>query len=185
MANLLPVLPRFKFYGLVVGINLNDYNAAMKGRDDLRKLLGTPYTPCFHWSISEILRDRPGQRIAFFHEINNFKGEALEAFAAIQKDQKAEHRTSLTFGSKTDYAPLQAADVIAFEGNKRLRGPLERPMRRAWVALDNADGEARCRIKYFNKENLPWMVARLDEVKTYNERVSAALSVSSSVEALK
>jgi hypothetical protein len=29
--------------------------------------------------------------------------------------------TSLTFGSKAAYTPLQAADVLAYEGNKRLR----------------------------------------------------------------
>jgi hypothetical protein len=62
VANLLPVLPRFKLRGLVVGINLNDYNAAMKGRDDLRKLLGTPYTACFHWTVAEILREAPSNR---------------------------------------------------------------------------------------------------------------------------
>ena len=71
------MLPRYKLRGLVVGINLNDYNAAMKGRDDLRQLLGTPYTACFHWTVSEILLQHPNnQRIAFFHETNDFKGEA-------------------------------------------------------------------------------------------------------------
>ena len=85
VAKLLPVLPRHKLTGLVVGINLNDYNAAMKGRDDLRQLLGTPYTACFHWTVSEILLAHPGnRRIAFFHETNNFKGEALKAFSDIQ-----------------------------------------------------------------------------------------------------
>ena len=61
VANLLPVLPRFKLKGLVVGINLNDYNAALKGRDDLRKLLGTPYTACFHWTVAEIFEGRARQ----------------------------------------------------------------------------------------------------------------------------
>jgi hypothetical protein len=163
------VLPRFKLRGQVVGINLNDCDAAMRGREDLRRLLGTPYTACFHWSVTEILLDEAkNQRIAFFHEINNFKGEALESFAAIQKDHKAEHRISLTFGSKLEFAPLQAADVLAFEGNKRLRGPLGRTPRRAWIALDNANGDARCSIKYFNRENLDWMVRRLEDIRAYN-----------------
>jgi hypothetical protein len=169
VARLLPVLPRYRLRGQVVGINLNDYEDAMRGRDDLRRLLGTPYTACFHWSVAEILLSEPkNRRIAFFHETNNFRGEALESFASIQRDHKATHRTSLTFGTKQQFTPLQAADVLAFEGNKRLRGPLERTPRRAWIALDNANGEARCSIKYFNRENLEWMVERLENIRAYN-----------------
>jgi len=169
VANLLPVLPRFKLRGLVVGINLDDYNAAMKGRDDLRKLLGSPYTACFHWTVAEILSEAPSnRRIAFFHETNSYRGEALEAFAALQKSHKARDRTSLTFGSKAEYVPLQAADIIAFEGNKRLRGPLGRKPRKAWTALDNANGEARVRIKYLNRENIDWVIQRLEDVRAYN-----------------
>jgi hypothetical protein len=119
VARLLPVLPRYRLRGQVVGINLNDYEDAMRGRDDLRRLLGTPYTACFHWSVAEILLSEPkNRRIAFFHETNNFRGEALELFASIQRDHNATHRTSLAFGTKQQFTPLQAADVLAFEARR-------------------------------------------------------------------
>ena len=62
----------------------------------------------------------------------------------------------------------RVADVVAFEGNKRLRGPLDRKPRRAWVALDNANGEARVRIKYLNRENIDWVMQRLEDVRAHN-----------------
>jgi len=42
---------------------------------------------------------------------------------------------SLTFAQKTEAVPLQAADILAYEGNKRLRRP-EGKERRAWRAIN-------------------------------------------------
>jgi hypothetical protein len=161
VARLLPVIPRFRLTGLVLGINLNDYHAAFSGRDDVRKLLGTPYMSCFHWAVSDILERHPNnRRIAFVHENNDYQGEASTTFKHLQSLYKAEHRTTLTFGSKQQYTPLQAADIIAFEGNKRLRGPLGRPPRRSWIAIDPPSGPVRATIRYYNKDNMPELVAR-------------------------
>jgi hypothetical protein len=34
--------------------------------------------------------------------------------------------------------------------------------------LDNANGEARVRIKYVNRENMDWVIQRLEDVRAYN-----------------
>ena len=36
------------------------------------------------------------------------------------------------------------------------------------MALDNANGEARVRIKYLNRENMDWVLQRLEDVRAYN-----------------
>jgi len=41
---------------------------------------------------------------------------------------------TMAFGTKADYPPLQAADVLAYEGGKFLKNPVT--LRRAWTALD-------------------------------------------------
>ena len=146
---------------------MNDYNTALKGHDELRALLGTPYEACFQWAVSEILESYPeNQRIAFVHEGNDYERDASAAFKYVQADLSAANRTSLAFASKEAYPPLQAAGIIAFEGNKRLRGPLERQARRAWMALDPPNGERRARIKYLNRENLPEVIETLRKIKS-------------------
>jgi hypothetical protein len=175
---LLPVITSHRLQGIAIGINLRDFEAATLGREKLRALIGNPYAACFHWVVSEILNGYPkNQRIAFVHEKNQFQGQALEAFDAVQKSFGAERRTSLTFGSKYEFTPLQAADIIAFESNKRLRADLSKRPRRPLQALDPPGGPPLI-IKYFNKENLPFMVDTLQRVQDHNEQVSAALSAS-------
>jgi hypothetical protein len=54
--------------------------------------------------------------------------------------------------------PLQAADVLAYEGNKRLRD-VDRPTRRAWTAINpNSD---RIRVRYYGKHNMNRLVLLL------------------------
>jgi hypothetical protein len=61
-------------------------------------------------------------RLAFFHEVNAYQGSAKNSFEFIKLNPKNTSQVmSLTFGGKDDYVPLQAADILAYEGNKRLR----------------------------------------------------------------
>lgn len=98
VARLLPVIPRQKLAGVVVGIRLNDFNEAMKPHPDLKKLFGTPYTACFHWVVQRIMelmeKTNNNERIAFFHECNDYEGEAKAAFDYIKLNRKTHHYVS-------------------------------------------------------------------------------------------
>ncbi len=156
VANLLPVIGRANLIGTVAGIVMDDYREVQKQFPEIVEKLGNPYTACFQWVVQNMLESmvRVGQkkRVAFFHENNDYKEDALQCFAFLKKHRDPNNQLiSLTFGGKEDYTPLQAADVLAYEGNKRLRN-FERPDRRAWTAI-NPKGNRR-RTMYFNKKNL-------------------------------
>jgi len=68
----------------------------------------------------------------------------------------------LKFGTKQDYVPLQAADVLAYEGNRRLRDP-SRPERRAFQALSPEN--ERLHVQYYGKKTMPWLIERLQKIK--------------------
>jgi hypothetical protein len=68
----------------------------------------------------------------------------------------------LQFAEKTDYVPLQAADILAYEGNKRLRDP-SRPERRAWTALD--PDKTRIFAAYYGRDNMAGLIDRLEKIR--------------------
>jgi hypothetical protein len=43
----LPVIAEADFPGIVIGIHLDEYRKALAGRDDLKVLVGAPYSACF------------------------------------------------------------------------------------------------------------------------------------------
>jgi len=97
--------------GFVVGINMKDFDSIMAKHADLRTLFGNPYNSCFQWVVQSILEDEESgeDKIAFFHEENDFSSEAHAIFKWFKKYTTASDRLlSLTFGSKKDYVPLQA-----------------------------------------------------------------------------
>jgi hypothetical protein len=167
VAQLLPVMPAHELAGIVIGINLDDLTAALSGRPELIEMFGTPYTACFQWAISivmEITTERGnGERMAFVHEVNNYKGEALRAFEYV-KEFLNPRRIPMTmaFGNKEDYPPLQAADVLAYEGGKFLRNPLGTP-RRAWTALD--PDKTRMIMRRYAKGNMHELISRLTHLR--------------------
>jgi hypothetical protein len=75
---------------------------------------------------------------------------------------------SLTFGSKSDYVPLQAADIIAYDGNKRLRNP-NATERKAWTALD--PDKTRISLKHYGSNNMGLLISSL---RSFRERLLAA-----------
>jgi hypothetical protein len=74
---------------------------------------------------------------------------------------------SLSFGTKAENSPLQAADVLAYEGSKFLRDPA-RPPRRSWLALEPDKTIISHR---FGNENMAELIA---ELKSFWEQVPAS-----------
>ena len=75
------------------------------------------------------------QRIAFFHEQNDYEMEAVKAFEWVKQHRSEKRRPiSLKFGGKHDYVPLQAADILAYEANHVIRDPAAK-RRKSWTAL--------------------------------------------------
>jgi hypothetical protein len=160
VAKLLPVLGDTNMLlPYAAGIVLKDFDALIDKDDPAREYLGTPYGACFHWLVQTILEDLQEasdhkQRLVFFHETNDFKNDALQTFAIV-KESNPLRSLSLTFGTKEQFVPLQAADILAYEANKRLRKPKSEPNRRAFAALKI---EGRGRLRYYDKENLPELI---------------------------
>jgi hypothetical protein len=164
-AKLLPIIANDELAGMVIGINLDQFRDAVVGQPRLSVLLGNPYTSCFHWLVTTIIQIsneyNSKEKIAFIHETNSYKGDALSAFSWIKENKNLDGRLiSLTFGSKDDYPPLQAADILAYEGNKRFRDPSRAP-RRAWNALNP---ESQILEAHFGAHNIGRLIADLSVI---------------------
>ncbi len=163
---LLDVMNESDIPGVVIGLHMDEFNKAMVGRDDLRAIFGTPYTAVFHWVTQVIINiaelHASTERIEFVHETNDFRQEARESVEWIKKNGNPSGRTmGLSFFDKRDYVPLQAADFLAYEGNKRMRDP-SRPPRRPWLRL-NPDN--RILAAHFGRENMPELIDRLEKIR--------------------
>lgn len=163
VANLLPIIPAHELAGIVIGIRLDDFREAFEGRPELVEMFGTPYTACFQWAISiimEIASERgTGERIAFVHEVNDYKGEALKAFDYVKKYLNPRNiPITMGFGSKADYPPLQSADVLAYEGGKFLKNPTG-TLRRAFTALD--PDKSWIIARRYGKDNMDKLISLL------------------------
>lgn len=94
----------------------------------------------------------------FFHERNDYKEVAHSAFEWIKKRRVFyKEPMTLTFGSKEDFVPLQAADVLAYESNKRIRD-FARPERRAWKVLASTQ---RVRTLRYDKSNIKHLIGAI------------------------
>jgi hypothetical protein len=159
---LLQVMRDHELAGIVIGINLHDLSTAMKEHPGLLEMFGEPYTACFQWAISIIVdyatKHGKGERMAFVHEVNDFKGEAMKAFEFVKKFRNPRAiPMTMAFGTKADYPPLQAADVLVYEGGKFLKNPTG--TRQAWPALD--PHRKRIRAMRYAKDNMPELIQLL------------------------
>jgi hypothetical protein len=167
VAQLLPAIPAHPLAGVVIGVHLPALEAAFRDHPELVEMFGTPYTCCFQWAVSiiaEIATEHGhGQRMAFIHEVNNYKGECLKAFEYI-KDYLNPRKIPMTigFGTKEEYPPLQAADVLAYEGGKFLKNPTGKP-RRAWTALDPT--KERIIARRYGPDNISKLIEILTEFR--------------------
>jgi hypothetical protein len=162
-AKLLPVIPKHKIMGAAVGMQMDAFRREMASHPDLRDLFGTPYTACFQWAVHTVLDMAsvldPDMRVAFVHEVNDYKGEAIEAFEFIM-ERYGRRAASLAFADKGEYVPLQAADVLAYETNHMLRDPA-RKLRPTWQALDPDDEVPLVWVRHYGEENMGDFVRRL------------------------
>lgn len=172
MAELLPIIPKHTGFGIAAAMNLRDYEKALQGKSHLKDYLGQPYGACLQWVIGTMQRnmDSAGGRVpvALVHEVNDFRQEALETFRDLQMDGGGSHLVSLVFGTKRQYPPLQAADVLAYEAFRRIRDP-HKAERASLAALNITN---RLNLQYFNSENMPWLVSKLE--KRHQMELSAA-----------
>jgi hypothetical protein len=146
---------------------MQEFEKAIAARNDLRAIFGTPYAACFQWVVQIIMNFALGvlntERIAFVHELNDYRQEALESFAWIKRHgNPLGNIIGLQFADKKDYVPLQAADILAYEGNKRLRDP-GRPERRAWTAL--GPDKTRIFAAYYGRDNMEGLISRLEMIR--------------------
>ena len=163
---LLLIMNETPLLGVVIGIQMNAFRAAMDGRDDLNALFGNPYVACFQWLVSIILhfqgRTGNNDRIGFIHECNDYQHEALNAFNWVAARGNPQGSiVGIQFGTKESHTPLQAADILAFEGNKRVRDP-GRPERRPWTALSRDDGIFAA---HYGADNMGELIQRLEMVR--------------------
>lgn len=167
VVRMLAVIRETTIAGIAVGINMNDFREAVLEHPDLPRIIGEPYGACFHWTLGSLLEQLDGMgvhdRLAIYHEANDYQGDARTTFDFFRRANAGRRRLSLTFGSKAEFVPLQAADILAYECNKRLRD-LSRPTRRALDAI-NPDG-SRLILRYYNGENiLSEMVPQLEHAR--------------------
>lgn len=157
-AKLLPIIGEAEIVGFASGIRLSDYREIKDEYPELAEVVGDrPEAACFQWVLDNILtKDNalkpPGQpqTIAVVHEVNDYQGVAQAAFDYLA-ERDPDRKMTLTFGTKAAYPPLQAADVLAYETNRRLRD-LNAPDRKSWKAI-NPTGVAR-EVKYYDKPAL-------------------------------
>lgn len=180
----LPIIPKHTASAVAVAIHLGDYAEAVKDKPDVREAIGEPYGACLQWVLTTLLRAKAEygnrEQIAFFHERNDFHADAMRAFDYVVERWNIGARCSLTFGSKERYVPLQAADIYAYEANKRLRNPTA-PNRRALDAL--VPDKSRARLRYLNRENLPEMIARIEAGLKMSPSALAAWAWEAGIEA--
>jgi len=140
VAKLLPVIAKHQLKGNVVGFQNEALDRMRLIFPKMDRVLESTYEVCFLMALTLFLDQmkRLGihDRIAVVHEDNDFKSEALAAFDWLKRhSEHKDRKMSLTFASKGEAVPLQAADILAYEGNKRIRNP-DKKERRAWRALN-------------------------------------------------
>jgi Protein of unknown function (DUF3800) len=168
VAQLLPVIPRHNIMGVAVGIQMDAFRREMASRSDLQDLFGTPYTACFQWAVQSVMAKAsmldPEMRVSFVHEGNDYKDEAFEAFDFV-RERYGNRAFSLAFAGKTEYVPLQAADILAYEANHMLRDPV-RKLRPTWQCLDPDDEVPLVWVRHYGEANMGDFVRRLEALNT-------------------
>jgi hypothetical protein len=176
VAGLLAVLPKYELYGIAMGIKLRDLAEAVEAEPDLAgtpevtTFFEAPYGMSLQWVLLDIIErtEAAGIRkepLAIFHEQNDFQADALKAFEFVKR-RRRHHVGPMTiaFVEKKDHVPLQAADVLAYEANKRLRDP-SKPQRRSIAALGD-----KISVEGFAKPNMPRLIARLRQFTDVRRR---------------
>jgi Protein of unknown function (DUF3800) len=179
VARLLLVLTSQVLLGLGVGFHMKALKEALSDRPDLDNVLGSPYAACFLITLPLIIQHMESlggnARVAFFHEQNDYHGLALQSFRWVPANRDSHTAPmSLRFGSKADFVPLQVADVLAYETNKRFRDRSRKP-RRSWVAMGGGSGgiqPARVITRSYEASNMHTLISVLSEWRDVMEQSS-------------
>lgn len=168
VANLLPVIPAHELAGVLIGIDMNVFRQEVAKHPELTRMFGEPYTACFQWAVSIVMeiasQHGKGERMLFIHEKNSYEADARRAFAFVNENLNPRGiNMTIAFGAKQDHPPLQAADVLAYEGAKFLRDPTNPTPRRAWVALD--PDKSRLIIRRYGPDNVGVLIKTLDDYR--------------------
>ena len=156
---LLPVIPKHRINGRVGGLHIQSYETRIAFRPEVRAAFGDPYIAALKWAtwdICETAKAQGHRRVAFIHEDNDFSERVFRAFDKA-KISFPDMQITFAFGAKRDYVPLQCADVLAFEGNRRLRN------RKVWrKPLDVIDPDNN-RIGYidWDEDNMDEFISRM------------------------
>jgi hypothetical protein len=122
---LLPLFPKYRLYGRFGGVHLDAFNQAMNREAPIYKeTFGEPYFATIHWALRRLCEAAMagnGRRVAIVHEITDRPGDVMDAFLYVRK-RFPMLDMSISFGSKQEFVPLQAADILAYEGFKFLKG---------------------------------------------------------------
>lgn len=163
VAKLLAIIPDERRMGVAAGIVLRDYDEALRGKEHLKALLGTPYEACFHWCLGIFLAEHrkygSTEPIAVIHEENQFETEARRAYNYLRETYQPSPLISLTFGSKREFVPLQSADILAYDVGKFLLKQDGKPRRSFEVLTQEGRGP---RIRFYDKENMPALVSQME-----------------------
>ena len=150
--DLLPIINKHEICGKIAGLDKKELSELLQSRPDVAGWAGDMYFVCFQWAIEGVWRtlEQAGHRnIAFIHETNDYRTIAAEVFGYSRK-RFSNSSATLTFGCKKEYVPLQAADILAYNGNRQLRdfgAELNKPLR----AVDPT-GQRFAFIKYDRSE---------------------------------
>lgn len=168
VAQLLPLIPTLDGAGLAIGMVVRDLQGELEKRPHLQRYWdGDNYGACLQWWIHSIveLMTKRGVRepLAIVHEQNQFAAQALRAFTYVKENHDPNDLLlSFSFGSKAEFVPLQAADILAYDVGKRLTNIAGKP-RKSFEALTPEGFEPW--IRFYDKENLGYFLSALEMAK--------------------
>jgi hypothetical protein len=163
---LLKVLAEPRIFHEVVGVKNDDLRLLIAKHPEINEVVKSSYDLCLYHALKQVIAKfsihRPYDRLAFTHEVNSEKQTTLECFAYLSKYSRYKHlNMTLDFATKAEAVPLQAADIMAYEGNKRLRNEGQKE-RRAWRAIN--PGRNKVGLHYLDMPELEKLVLYLDAI---------------------
>jgi hypothetical protein len=138
------ILNRAKF-GVVAAVNLRDYKDLTRGmsKDRAHPYIQDPYFFCLFAAVQAVLRIVPiaipqfplDEKVPFiFDENDQFRGRALRYWpyfrSAFRSHSIYKRLGNLVFAEDAFFPPVQAADILVYEGAKRMLHQLTEPDRK-------------------------------------------------------
>jgi hypothetical protein len=170
------MLARTKF-GVVVAVDLQAYKELTRGKskDKAHPYIQSPYYFCLFLAVQTILKvtrihipEYPdSQRIPFvFDQNDQFSGRALKFWPAFQyafrNHPDYKRIGNLVFADDQLFPPLQAADILAYEGAKRMLHQLTDPNRPWRQSLTMLSQKKNLYYAYYDRADL---VKQIDKMK--------------------